>query len=87
MHPTWGRSTRNAANLGHPPLNSINDTHYSESELATYFHCNPRTLKRWRQTRSLPYRRIGGRIFYNKDSIARWLAEQEHRGPALRKAA
>lgn len=40
------------------------------------------TIRRWRLTEGLPHIWIGGRVFYNLDSVDAWLASRETSGTA-----
>jgi hypothetical protein len=58
---------------------------YEEGELAAALYRDKRTLRRWHALRVGPPRTVLGRsIFYNKESVTRWLIEREQR-PARRK--
>ena len=58
-------------------MSTFRENHFADSELAAEFGCHVRTLKRWRDSRGLPFIRLCGRVYYNKASVATWLAAQE----------
>ena len=53
----------------------------SESQLATEFGVNRKTLHRWsREGRGPARTKIGRAVFYNRNSILKWLAQREQTG-------
>lgn len=40
------------------------------------------TIRRWRLSEGLPHIQIGGRIYYDMESVDAWLASRETSGPA-----
>jgi hypothetical protein len=58
-------------------------SYLTEIEMAQQLRRNPRTLKRWRDTRGLPFISIGGRVLYDPRSVERWMHEHERQELAV----
>jgi predicted site-specific integrase-resolvase len=59
-------------------MSSIYDTHYDDIGLAEFLKVSTRTTKRWRDRgEGPPLIRLGGKLYYNKESVDRWLAARE----------
>jgi hypothetical protein len=57
--------------------------YFTRREFAAEMHCRERTIDRWHSLGIGPPRTlIGGRVFYLKASVAKWLAEREARPTA-----
>lgn len=50
----------------------------TDKELADQLDKSPRTLERWRRLREGPApTRIGRKLYYHREAVARWLRSQE----------
>lgn len=50
-------------------------------EAADFLRRAPVTLERWRRLRlGPPFYRINGRVLYDRDDVARWMADQKAAG-------
>ena len=62
----------------HNSITLPDDDLISEQALAHIFGKSLRTIRRWHVERRGPRRtRLGKTIFYRRDSVLRWLGEQE----------
>ena len=61
----------------------------SWKEIAAFFDCDERTLRRWEKERGLPIHRapggVGGKVFAYTDELSSWLAAPRNLGPDLPK--
>jgi TolB-like protein len=74
------------ANRPHTPNQRLS----SWKEIATFFDCDERTLRRW-EKRGLPIHRTpggaGGKVFAYTDELSAWLAAPRNSGASLRQPA
>jgi len=40
--------------------------------LGTYLDVDPKTLRYWRSRYSMPYRKLGKRVYYDRDEVHEW---------------
>ena len=53
---------------------------FTEAELARHYDLSPWTIRRFRLQEGMPCIPLGGRFFYNLNSVDRWFAEREQKG-------
>ena len=52
--------------------------YFTEEQLAAELAISTRTLIRWRRLREAPpVTRIGRRLYYRRDAVAKWLADRQ----------
>ncbi|MDR6589528.1 helix-turn-helix domain-containing protein [Agrobacterium tumefaciens] len=67
---------------------SILNGYISRDQLAEQLNVTTRTLWRWQnQPDGLPYTRIGNQLYYNVDSIRKWIEARETKPNPRRRSA
>ena len=75
-NPKWKHRLRSGGNPGRvstPQTRTeklVADAYFTEPQVAAALHVTPRTVRRWRMARRIPYERTpGGRIRYRLDDL------------------
>ena len=48
---------------------SAKKTYYDNADMMQMFNVTARTLQRWRQERLIPFKKLGGKIYYLSDEV------------------
>ncbi len=54
----------------------MNDT-FNIKELAEYLKCSESLIRKYVRNKSIPYFRVGNRLFFRKETIDLWIQNQE----------
>lgn len=56
-------------------VHPLTGTYYDTAEMMAVLHVSNRTLLRWRKEGKLPFKRLGGKIYYLADALDRIMRE------------
>lgn len=57
----------------------LTGTYYDTVEMMQVMHVSARTLLRWRKDGEIPFKRIGGKIYYLAEAVDMKMREEDHR--------